>query len=400
MPMTNTIISAFAFPGVCIFSFTCLPFLLNAQQVALHGIVTEFNSKFETGKTVYITNAQVEEEYQRCTPTTTRTDGSFDLVLVGIRERKGFKFQVWKSGYEVVNSDQLHAIAGQKDAVRIFMAPRGKIDANRRSYYKIGYAASEKALNQKIEEKRRELHKINEINANNQVEINRLQQEISELYQRFNTLDQSAQELAQRFSRVNLDDASELYQQAFRHFQNGFIDSALQVLDSVNWAARVDSILAEEAKLFALQQVIAFNDSVLTLRRATMVKSLQVEIQAHLGMRQYKEALRTSELLLQLYAADTTLAQMEVYRQVAWLSLLAQEYSLAKLYARGGLEKDSSDLVLQRYLAYSQCLQKEKVGASFQRDHVFREALEADLKVMGLAGIPAPDIELLRTCFR
>ncbi len=93
------------------------PLVLAAQQTTLRGVVAVFNSKFETGQTVYVANAQVEEEFQRSQATTTMSDGTFSLALVGIKARWGFTFRVWKPDFEVVNTDQLRAIAGQRDAV-------------------------------------------------------------------------------------------------------------------------------------------------------------------------------------------------------------------------------------------------------------------------------------------
>ena len=228
---------------------------LKAQQTTIVGTVTVFNSKTETGKRQFIQYAQVEETFGKSQATTTDADGNFRLVLVGIAAKQSFAFTAAKAGYEIVNRDNLHAVAGQPEAVHILMSPKGKIAESKIKYYKIGKTASEKALDAKIKQKQADLAALKKNEKANQQAIIDTQAEIAKLYDYYKTIDQNARELAERFSRVNLDDASELYQRAFRHFQNGSIDSALIVLDEVNWSNKVDSILIEEARLLALKSV-------------------------------------------------------------------------------------------------------------------------------------------------
>jgi len=374
-----------------------------AQQVALHGIVAVFNSKFETGKIEYVANAAVNEELERAQGTLTQADGAFKLVLVGVRPRSSFNFTIKKEQYEVVNADQLRAVAGQVEAVRIFMAPKGKIAENKRKYYHIGKTASEETLNAKIKDKQQDLAELRKDLNNNSLKIKNLEKEVADLYQRYETIDQSARQLAEQFSRVNLDDASELYQRAFRQFQNGHIDSALMVLDELNWAARVDSILTEEARLFALKNLIQYNDSVITRQQDSIAAALRIKVQSHLGLRQYREALRSTEWLIGLYRDSTQRA--DAYREAAWLALVAQEYPLAKLYAQSGLELAPKSPVLWRYLAYSTGLQQDTNGSQVALQTARRytavgenvnELLRRDIQWLEQQGLPATDIALLR----
>ena len=60
--------------------------MLSAQQSALSGVVSVFNSQFETGKKQYINNASVEESYGKSQASTTNTEGVFKLPLVGIAD--------------------------------------------------------------------------------------------------------------------------------------------------------------------------------------------------------------------------------------------------------------------------------------------------------------------------
>ncbi len=178
------------------------------------------------------------------------------------------------------------------------------------------------------------------------------------------------------------------------------------VLNEVNWPARVDSILAEEARLFALQNLIAYNDSVLTLRRDSVAGAIRVKIRSHLGLHQYEDALRSSEWLLQLYSQDTSTMLIESCRQASWLGLLAQEFSLAKLYAQTGLDPgNQDDPALKRYLAIALFFQGETDQSRllFQSLHStpsgaaeLRAAAPRELKQLEEAGLPPDSLETLR----
>lgn len=355
----------------------CLPALLFAQQTILNGVVTVFNSKFETGKFEYIPNAQVEEVFQRANAAVTSADGTFKLILVGIPDRESFEISIRKEGLEVVNTDKLRAVAGQHEAVRIYMALKGKIAENKRKFYKIGKTESEKALTRKINRKHQELETLKTDGAANQQQIIDLQKEIADLTERYGTIDQSARELAERFSRVNLDDASELYQRAFRHFQNGSIDSSLLVLDEVDWVKRVDDILTEEARLMALKNTIAYNDSVLTIRRDSLIRAIRVKIESHLRLRQFREALPDGELLIQLQSYDAA-GLFNAYREAAWLGLLARNYSLAWLYAQNASELNDSDIVASLYGVYARVLSGEEQAGLMARDKLFHSTTTQD----------------------
>ena len=117
-----------------LFYLFLLSYALKAQQSSIVGTVAIFNSKTETGKRQFIQNAQVEETFNRATPTTTDADGNFRLVLVGIDAKQSFKFTATKAGYEIVNKDNLHAVAGQREAVHILMSPKGKIAESKIKY--------------------------------------------------------------------------------------------------------------------------------------------------------------------------------------------------------------------------------------------------------------------------
>ena len=335
-----------------------LGYTLKAQQSSIVGTVAVFNSKTETGKRQFIQYAQVEETLGNSQATTTDADGNFRLVLVGIAAKESFEFTATKAGYEIVNKDNLHAVAGQREAVTILMSPKGKIAESKIKYYKIGKTASEKSLDAKIKQKQADLAVLKKNEKANQQAINDTQAEIAKLYEYYKTIDQNARELAERFSRVNLDDASDLYQRAFRHFQNGSIDSALIVLDEVNWSNKVDSILIEEARLFALKSVIDYNDSVFTAFK----QAVQTNIDIRMSRQEHQEAIKIFKLLFDLDANNTD-ALLQDYHQITRIAILAQDYPLAKLYVQEGLKLNQDDVGLHLLDIYTLTLNEEKQAA-------------------------------------
>ena len=346
--------------------FLLLSYALKAQQTSIVGTVALFNSKTETGKRQFIQNAQVEETFGKSQATTTDADGNFRLVLVGIDSKQSFEFTATKEGYEIVNRDNLHAVAGQREAVYILMSPKGKIDQSKLKYYQIGKMASEKALDAKIKQKQADLAALKKDEKAQQQTINEAQAEIAKLEEYKKNIDPNARKLAERFSRVNLDDASDLYQRAFRHFQNGSIDSALIVLEEVNWRNKVDSILIEEARLFALKSIIEFNDSVLVHRRDSLGLAIQLKSRLYLLKRQYTEAIRMDELLFPLYA-DNQEALSYNYEHITWLALFTQDYALATLYSQNGLALDNAHIGLRLLQIYAYTLADKQKAAETVR---------------------------------
>jgi tRNA(Phe) wybutosine-synthesizing methylase Tyw3 len=86
-----------------------------AQQSDIRGRVSIFNSETRTGRRQYVSNAQVEAEFGKATPTATNNNGQFKLVYVEVKGNASVSFQVKKAGLLVVNKDALSAIAGQAD---------------------------------------------------------------------------------------------------------------------------------------------------------------------------------------------------------------------------------------------------------------------------------------------
>lgn len=325
---------------------------LLAQQSEIKGIVSIHNSKFETGKTEYVPYVQIKESFGRGQESLTNTDGHFNFIPIGVPFKETVNLIAKKQGLELVNPEELDVVVGQVSWVKIYMAPQGKLTENKRKYYNIGKTESEKALTAKIKEKQTQREKLLKDSKTNQQAIWALESEIKNLYEKYQTIDANARELAEKFAKVNLDDASEHYQKAFRYFQNGKIDSALIVLEDANYAKQVDDILLEEIKLAALKIVINHNDSVLTARKDSLVNAYFLKIQVHEDLQQYQEGIQNCRNLLSLQLTDT-ITTVKTLQKLSWLSLLAHSFTDAEQFALAGLKFSKNDPLLNRYWALS-----------------------------------------------
>ncbi len=284
-----------------------------AQQTVLGGMVTVQNSKYETGRLEPVINAQVEEDYGRSQATTTGADGAFRLPLVGIPEQESFRFSVRKSGLEVVNTDQLKAVAGQKDAVRIYMARPEYIADFRKKIYNVGKTESEKAIERKLSQLEKERAELQKNAAANADRIEALSAEIELAEARAKKIEQDARELAQKYERINLDDASEQYQQAFRLFQAGELDQALALLQNTPEQAR--KILEERERIAELYREAAARDSVQRQRTRETMQALRLKADLHRTRYEWDSVALAYDYLIRL---DSTNAQ-NVYDYAVFL---------------------------------------------------------------------------------
>lgn len=145
---------------------------------------------------------------------------------------------VQKQGFEVVNKKDLERVILRKspdELLEIFMCPEGKWQENAQLYY--GIAA--KSINEVFEERLKKIEA--EVMAGKDREIQRLREE------RDAALAQ-AKNMADEFAQVNLDEASDLYKEAFTCFQKGDIDKALELLNDARLEQGLKNTIAEESK--------------------------------------------------------------------------------------------------------------------------------------------------------
>ncbi|MBK9014711.1 MAG: hypothetical protein IPM82_11885 [Saprospiraceae bacterium] len=213
------------------------------QQIPFSGVVTIMNSGYDskTGKIEYVSLATVEDDDKRAQSTLTLANGSFKLVLVGLPQNEHFTFQVKKEGLEVVNIDELEAVAGQKEQAKIFMAKPQYIADFRSNIYKVGKTNAQIALDKKQAQLLADYNAEKNKSQLNQERIGQLETALAKVFTEKTQIEAVANELADKYKRINLDDASELFQEAFRWFQEGDLPKAQKLLQ--HSLSRADSIL-------------------------------------------------------------------------------------------------------------------------------------------------------------
>jgi len=203
----------------------------NAQQSTLAGIVSIHNSQTETGKRQYVQYATVKDKLNRAQQVLTSINGEFDLVYIDSPSGISVKISVSKEGLGVVNSNNdLKAVLGQLDTMRVSMATPEQITEYSNKIYYAGYTNAEKKLNHEIKAAQNRIKTLETNREKNRKEIADLQEKIAYLNNKKGLLEQQIDELTNRYVQINLDDATPLYRSAFKLFQEGSPDEAIVVL--------------------------------------------------------------------------------------------------------------------------------------------------------------------------
>jgi tetratricopeptide (TPR) repeat protein len=268
------------------------------QQIPFHGVVTVQNSLYETGKVEYVSFASVEENENRAQSTLTDADGKFNLVLVGIPEKEHFSFQVKKEGLEVVNIAQSEAMCGQKEVVRIFMAKPKYLADFRSKIYNVGKTSAQKALEKKQQQLLADYNTEKAKTQQNQERIGLLEADLAKVFDQLTKVEQLANDLADKYQRVNLDDASEQYRDAFRLFQEGDLTQAQSLLQSS--FIHAENIMAERTRLEILKKEIAERDSVQKKRTTETMQELRLKADLHKAQNEWDSVRQCYEVLLSL----------------------------------------------------------------------------------------------------
>ncbi len=218
------------------------------QQTSVEGVVSIQNSETYTGKRKYVTNALVEDDGGKANPTLTQSSGQFKLIFSGIEEHQLIRLTVRKEGLVVVNETDLKAITGQKEVIKIYMTHPDSVNENRMKFYQIGVTAGAKKLSSALATviKKKALLQID--TANNNREIRRLNDTVEDLQLKLSLLDAQSKQLAAKYASINLDDVSTIYKTAFLLFQNGQTDSALIVLNQIDFSQDVTNILENDRR--------------------------------------------------------------------------------------------------------------------------------------------------------
>jgi tetratricopeptide (TPR) repeat protein len=287
-------------------------YIIHAQQdVKLTGTVVEQNSKFNTGKVNYLSNAQVKSP--GASPQWSDVDGKFTLVFPDKPFGNVAAIYSSKSGYETVNSEALEkaAVLGRQVPLKVVMCQEGQYYENQMVYYKIARDVALTSYQQRVAILQKEGIEKDQLIAEMQVafnqEITTVVQARELLFKKLKATGQDAQGLAGKLVTINLDDQSQIYQRAFRAFLVEDTDGALRILDSVDLKYRLATNTAEKIK----EEVIVKERQESAAKRAEQIEQdiNQCIFKARLYILKYEfaEAEEMFELALQYAPEDEEL---------------------------------------------------------------------------------------------
>ena len=226
------------------FLLICLPLLLLAQQdIALPGVVVEQNSAYRTGEVKYLSNASVSAAGAGAT--TSDAAGRFRLVFADKPYGNVARLYVRKQDYEVVNTRVIeHAtVLGRTAPLKVVMCPAGQLYENQVRYYAIARDEAIKNYERRVAmlekggaEKEQLLRELR-LQYDQEVESNAAAKAL--LLEEKEIIEGQLRLLADKWVTVNLDDQSPTYQRAFRAFESGDTELALQTMDSINLEERL-----------------------------------------------------------------------------------------------------------------------------------------------------------------
>tara|TARA_R110002096_G_C14633264_1_gene725059 strand:+ start:776 stop:3262 length:2487 start_codon:yes stop_codon:yes gene_type:complete len=239
--------------------YYCLYFLLLISQCGfgqseskICGVVVELNSKFNTGETKYISNAQIISK--GANPQLSDTKGQFIMIFPDKQVGSLVEIEVFKDEYLVVNEQVIKysAIVGNKKPIKIVMSKYDDLLESQITYYEIAYKSFLNSYKNKIAilqgSKRKSDSLISKLKIDFEQDIKTINQAKELLQNELGKSKDYARSLADRFSTINLDDETEIYQEVFKELLKGNIENVLKKINEFDPIHRIKINSAEKFK--------------------------------------------------------------------------------------------------------------------------------------------------------
>ena len=201
-----------------------------AQQIQLKGNVAVHNSKYETGKVIYVEDAYIKALFTK--PANTDVQGNFTLEFVGIDPGTSLHLELEKQGFEVVNTRDLEDVVLSRTLpIRIYVAKKGKLAKAQTELYNISkkalYAKKDALITRLRADSAQSKVAIKELEIRFGKQLtNRLEAE-NLLTAKLEAMQKRLPEFAQELAATNLDNASKLYLNAYEYFKQGDIEKVI-----------------------------------------------------------------------------------------------------------------------------------------------------------------------------
>lgn len=292
-----------------ILPFVCLTTAITtqAQQVPLQGQISIHNSKYKTGAIQYVENAQITAPFS--TPTTSDSQGKFDLSFAGVEGGQLVDLSVEKAGLEVVNRyDLQRVVLGRKPLLRVYLAKSGALAQAQTELYNISkqalFARKDALIAQLQSDAAESAATLQELQDRfgkeiaSRLEAERLlEEEVSKSIQR---LPRFALELAAK----NLDFASDLYIEAYEAFKLGELEEVIQLLkaEKLDLSPNILAINQREDRKRILEESISKEREVIIEKiDASFLKAEALNLKF-----EYRDAIKIYEKLIRDLSVDSS----------------------------------------------------------------------------------------------
>ncbi|HNI43553.1 MAG TPA: tetratricopeptide repeat protein, partial [Chitinophagales bacterium] len=254
------------------------------QDIQLPGVVVEQNSKYRTGKKVYLSNAEIKAA--GATPQISDANGAFTLVFADRPYGDVTRIFATKNGYEVVNEEVLKqaSIIGRGSPLQIVMCVAGQLYENQMAYYNIAKDASLAAYQRKMATLQKEGKEKDRLIAQLSVDFNQIvktkEEAMALLDKQRQLAEKQAKEMADKWISINLDDESPTYQRAFAAFEAKDIARAKAILDSIDLEKRLALNSSQKAKEEALRDTLqnSINERTKEMRQDVQICLLKAQL--------------------------------------------------------------------------------------------------------------------------
>jgi len=220
----------------------------NGQTIDITGQVFVQNSRDENGKIKMVKNVKIKSPYSKTVSTDVK--GRFSLKLIDADPNETIFFQVNKSGYEVIDVQNLkYTLIDKKTKLRIFIAPKGYMQKTRLNL-------TNSAINALDTEKERLLDllvfggkatdaAIKTINSRTGIKVYTAYEAEELLLQMYEDVKKNIRYSAYELAVVNPDFASDDFLVAISHYLQGDILEAVAILqDEIDEDESIEDILS------------------------------------------------------------------------------------------------------------------------------------------------------------
>jgi len=221
-------------------------------QIPLKGVVTVQNSRTNTGKTEFVSHAQIEC-LQKAQPKISDSEGKFTLEIQG-KLNEQIAISVTPKGkyenYVVVNEKEIKDLTlGRLTPVSIFICPEGELTQRQAEMVGINMRKLEERFEK---DKKRMLKELEELKSKNDFLNSRyeiINDSLSLISKSIDNALEQIKEYAKKMVLENLDDRDDIYVKAYQCFSRG-------ELDSVSYYLKDDELYKKHQKALQWQKEV------------------------------------------------------------------------------------------------------------------------------------------------